>query len=569
MAGNEVDSKITRWFITGGVLMLAAINASWMISSRTLDNHECLVSVTAREMLESGDWILPTCNGQPRINKTPLSYWLVAGLANLTGKIDEFTTRLPSAISAVLSAMVILYFVSQWLSFRIAALSTAVWVTSLSYIRCSHIARPDMVLALFIIVCLMSFYSAIIASSRKSQVIYMLVFWISLGFGNLAKGPAPLAYVFVPVLSYVLINRQWKMLVKLLPIAGPIIVMVIMLPWPLAIAHRMNWNIIIWKHEFFDRFFGEYARGNYTVYYYLGIMFKYITPWVAFLPMAFVAPFYKIWEEKRPVMKFLWLWFVAGLVFLTIDAGKRQHYILPLMPAMAILIGILLEDMAFGRKAYTKIFARSILKGHVIVMVTGAIGLSVYVAIVKPQLLISIIMLGIIMIAATFIVTILFVKGKPAAACCVIFSGITVWFMVSFAYFSTSLDENRFSRDFAKDIASIVPPSDKLIAYRGVSNKFVQYFGKVVPVIQDKSLLYERYEQGDWVVCTSAFLNELTQDNRLIEVYYRERTMIKIDDIFRMVYYSIGARTGKQDSGGSLFHKSETAVKVGDNSEFE
>lgn len=569
MAGTEVDSKITKWLITGGVLMLAAINASWMLSARTLDSHECLVSITAREMLESGDWILPTCNGKPRINKTPLSYWLVAGLANLTGKIDELTARLPSAISAFLSAMVILYFVNQWLSFRIAALSTAVWVTSLSYIRCSHIARPEMALAFFIIVCLMSFYSAIIASSRKSQVIYMLVFWISLGLGNLAKGPAPLAYVFVPVLSYILINRKWKTLVKLLPILGPIIVMVIMLPWPLAIAHRMNWNIIIWKHEFFDRFFGEYARGNYVVYYYLGIMFKYITPWVAFLPMALVAPFYKAWEEKRPVTKFLWLWFVAGLIFLTIDVGKRQHYILPLMPAMAILIGILLEDLAFGRKVYTKRLARNILKGHIIVMVAGAIGLFVYVAIVKPQLLISIITLGIIMIAATFIVTILFAKGKPAAACCVIFSGITIWFMVSFAYFSISLDENRFSRDFAKDIAGIVPPSDKLIAYQDISSKFVQYFGKVVPVIQDKSLLYERYEQGDWVVCTSAFLNELKQDNRLIEVYYRERTTIKIDDIFRMVYYSQGARTGKQDSGGSLFHKSETAVKDGDNGEFE
>jgi hypothetical protein len=298
-------------------------------------------------------------------------------------------------------------------------------------------------------------------------------------------------------------------------------------------------------------------------------MFKYITPWVAFLPVALAAPFYKTWEEKQPVMKFLWLWFVAGLVFLTIDVGKRQHYILPLMPAMAILIGILLEDMAFGRKVYTKRFTRNILKCHIIVIAAGAIGLFVYAAIAKPQLLIPVITLGIIMIAATFIVTILFSKGKLAATCCVIFGGITVWFMASFAYFSISLDENRSSRDFAKEIANIVPPSDKLIAYQDISSKFVQYFGRVVPIIQDKSLLYERYEQGDWIVCTFDFLNELKQDNRLTEVYCKERTTIKIDDIFKMVYYSKGTKTGKQDSGGSLFHKSETAVKVGDNDVFE
>jgi len=77
-----------------------------------------------------------------------------------------------------------------------------------------------------------------------------------------------------------------------------------------------------------------------------------------------------------------------------------------------------------------------------------------------------------------------------------------------------------------------------------------------VPEIQDKSLLYERYEQGDWVVCTFDYLNELTQDDRFREVYYKEKTRVEINDIFSRVYYSKGAKTGKQDSGGSLFHKS-------------
>ena len=149
--------------VTCGVLLVSIVTAFWMLSEKTLDSHECFVSIAAREMLQSGDWVLPTCNGQPRLQKTPLSYWLVAGAAMITGKVDEFTARLPSVVFAFLSAAAVLYFVSRWLSFRIAVMSTIVWVTSLGYIRNSHSARPDMALAFFIVLCLMSFYSAVTA----------------------------------------------------------------------------------------------------------------------------------------------------------------------------------------------------------------------------------------------------------------------------------------------------------------------------------------------------------------------------------------------------------------------
>jgi 4-amino-4-deoxy-L-arabinose transferase-like glycosyltransferase len=569
MVESGVDSKKTRWFITCGVLALGAISASWMLSAMTLESHECFVSVTAREVLESGDWVLPTFNGQPRINKTPLSYWLVAGLAKITGKVDEFAARAPSALFAFLSAAAVLYFVNRWISFRVAAISTGVWVTSLSYIRCSHSARPDMALAFFTTVCLMSFYSAVTARTRKNQVIYMLVFWVSFGLGNLAKGPAPVVYVFVPILAYIVILRQWKIIRQLLPVAGLIITTVIMLPWPLAIVHRMNWDLVVWKREFFDRLFGGYEAGHYRIYYYLGMMFKYITPWVAFLPMALAAPFYRRWEEKQPVMKFLWLWFVTILVFLTIDAGKRQHYILPLMPAMAVLIGILLDDMAFVRKAYTQRFAGNVLKGHVITIIVGVVSMCVYLAVTRSQFLVDAVVISIVAILITLIVAILFSKGKPTAACGVIFSGIVAWIMIFYAGFSTELDADRPARDFAMKIACIVPPSDKLVAYKGVSSIFVQYFGKVVPEIQDKSLLYERYEQGDWTVCVFDHLNELAQDGQLREVYCSKRVKRKINNIFGRLYYPARIKSGKEDTGGALFHKSAAVIEDEGNSNLE
>ena len=491
-------------------------------------------------MLETGDWVFPKLNGQPRINKTPLSYWLVAASAAMTGTVDEPTARLPSAVFAFLSAAAVLYFVNRWLSLRTAVISTAVWATSLSYIRGSHSARPDMALTFFVMLCFFCFYSAATAPTRRNQVLYMLVFWISLGLGNLAKGPAPLPYVFIPLILYIIVFRQWKLLGKLLPMAGAVVLLAVTLPWPLAVAHRVNWDLILWKHEFFDRLFGTYSRGNYPIYYYSGMIFKYVFPWVAFLPMALIAPFYNTWGKKQAVMKFLWLWFVAGLVFLTINAGKRQHYLMPLMPAMAILVGILLDDMVFVRQTYTQKFAKGVLTGYAIVILAGAIGGPVVAAIARPDLILPTISLALVVIVGLFSVSLLFARKDAMAGCVGLFCTLLAWVMVSLAAFTAATDADRPAKDFAEKVAQIVPKSDKLVAYKYISTRFVQYFGKVVPVIEDKSLLYERYRQDDWVVCTFDYLQELAPDERFKKVYYSER-----------------AKGKKEDTGGVLFHKSQ------------
>lgn len=552
MEDNRNNTKRTKILLVFGVLVLSAVSASWTLSESTLDNHECLVSITAREMLERDDWIWPTCNGEPRLVKTPLSYWLVASLAKITGQADEFSARLPSAVFGVLSVVVILYFVNQWLSFRIAVLSAAVWATSLGYIRYSHNARPEMGLTFFIVLCFLSFYSAVITTSRKRQVLSALIFWISLGLGNVAKGPAPLPLILIPLFFYVAIFRKWKKLPKLLPVVGVIIFLAIVLPWPLAIAHRVNWDLALWKQEFVDRFFGEYAPGDYPFYYYLLIMFKYITPWVAFLPIALVAPFYKVWDKKRPVMQFLWLWFVVNLVFLTINGGKRQHYILPSMPAITILIGILIEDMIFVKKAFTHKFARDILRNHIVVITAGAIAGPIIVIIAgaikgqlydaktNPQLVADAITLSIVTIAIVAVFAVLFAKRKPALASGAIFTGIVIWVMVCYVNFINPLEERRYSKDFAKEIANIVPQHDKLMAYERVSSKCVQYFGRVIPKTSDKEELYEHYEKGNWVIATAGHLEKLVQDGRFRKVYFREKA----------------ERRKRQDSAGALFHKS-------------
>jgi 4-amino-4-deoxy-L-arabinose transferase-like glycosyltransferase len=546
---NGSNVKKTKVFIICGVLLLSAVSASWTLSERPLNNHECFVSITAREMLQSGDWVIPTCNGELRLEKTPLSYWLVAGLTKITGQVDEFTARLPSAILAVLSAAAILYFVNQWLPFRIAVLSTLIWATSLGYVRYAHSARPETSLTFFVTLCLLSFYSGITAKVRKKQVIYMLVFWVSFGFGMLAKGPAPLPLVLIPLFFYVAIFRQWKKITQLLPVVGVIVFLAIVLPWPLAIAYRMNWNLVVWKHEFIERFFGTYASGGNPPYFYLPLIFQFIAPWVAFVPAALISPFYKIWGKKQKTMLFFWLWFVANLIFLTISGGRRKHYIIPAMPAIAILVGILIEDMVFVRRAFTQKFARNFLIYHMLALTVSAFAGPIYMAIAHPEFLFRTLTLSLIGLAMVGAICVSFAKRKAALACGVLFGGYCTLIMICYVNFLNPLNYNNYSKNFALAILGKVPKKDNLVAYERVSKRVVHYFGRPIPVIKTKSLLYQHYDRGDWVVATGGSLQKLTDESKLRIIYFAEKAERRRQ------------RRPYGYTSGSLFHKSASKDK--------
>ena len=547
MENNQSNTRRTKILVTCGVMLFSAVTASWTLSERPLNNHECYVAITAREMPENNDWIVPTYNGKPRLQKTPLSYWLVAGLAQITGQVDEFTTRLPSVVFGVLSVAAIIYFVNQWLSFRIAILSAAVWATSLGYIRYSHNARPEMVLTFFILLCFLAFYSAISTKNRKRQIIYMLIFWISFGLGNLAKGPAPLPLVLVPLFFYVAVFRQWKQIPKLLPVIGIVVFLVIVLPWPLAVAYKMDWNLATWKHEFVDRFFGTYASGHKPLYYYLPKMFQFTMPWAAFVPFALAAPFYKVWNKKQPVMQFLWLWFVVDLAFLTISGGKRQHYIIPAIPAMAILAGILLEDMAFSKKAYTSRFARNFLLSHLVILTLGFIALPIIISQLRHDFLTEAILSSAAGLIGLLVVAGLFRAKRAPVACGALFVSIAVLVMVGYSGFINPLNYNQPSRQFTQAVVQKVPASDKLIAYKSASARFIHYFGRRVPKIGTKSEVYELYEKDCWVVAFGTYLDELL-DNGEFEIAYEQKN---------------AERHGQNIVGGALLHKSEVKNQEG------
>lgn len=522
-------------------LVYAVIVSFWSLSAVPLDNHECLVSATSRAMLQTGNWLLPRFNDEVRLQKTPLCYWLVASVAKITGKVDEFSARLPSACFALLSVVAILYFVTQWLGIEIAAMSAVVWISTLAFIRYSHSARPEMALCSLVTFSMLSFYSGLSAKSNRLRIIYMLIFWLCFALAMLAKGPAPLALIVPPIFFYFAIFRQWKRIKDCLPIIGPILFLLIILPWPLAVAEKITGSTAFWKREFIDRFAGDYASGHKPYWYYLGVIFLFSVPFSAFVPFVLAAPFYPVWEKKRNAMWYLWLWFVVQIIVMTVCGGKRQHYILPAFSALSILVGICLYDMIFEFMAFRPRQVKIFFTCHIIAAVAALAALLFWAFTREKSFIWPSIHIAMMFFVIIFLVSILFLQKRNVAAIIFLFAGYCAVVMVAYVYFIVPLDFNNPSRDFSKQIKKIVPADEALVAYNYVSARTVQYAGRSIPVIHSLDEIRKEYDNEIWVVATGRDYKEMLNSRGFDIVFYRH----------------VAERDGSKDTEGALFHKTK------------
>jgi 4-amino-4-deoxy-L-arabinose transferase-like glycosyltransferase len=456
-----MDGKILKGIICAVIVTISITSAFIYLSYPPMGNHESYVAVTAKNMIKTGNWVVPYFNGELRLQKTPLCYWLVAAAGKAAGGINDFTARLPGALLSVLSAIAIFYFVNDRLGFRIGALSTLVWSSTLCFVRYSHTARPEMTLCVFVTIAMLSFYSGIKTTERKKQICFMLIFWISFALAMLAKGPAPLPLICPALFLYFLIFKQWKLVPKTMPIIGTILFLLLVLPWPIAIIKNVPSALEIWNREFISRAEGEYAPGSKPIFYYFEIMFIYMIPYCAFIPLALFAPFYRIWQEKRDALWFNWIWFLAGILVMSACGGKRQHYILPMMPAMAVMAGIILNDLIFERKAYDIKFAKFFLFGHIIAA---------------------------IIVAGVFIFAMPNIESKE----------------------SKNDDAIKL---LATGIKSKLPDTE-VIAYCNVDASFIYYLDKDVPKIYDINDVYAQYEKGRGVFAMDRYYEQMKKDSR-------------------------------------------------------
>jgi 4-amino-4-deoxy-L-arabinose transferase-like glycosyltransferase len=313
------------------------------------DRDEGSNAEAAREMLETGDWISPTLNYEPRFAKPAFVYWLINGSYNLFG-INEFSARFPSAFSGLCVVLLQYAFVYRWLGAPLAWLSSIMLLLNMEFLSINRMVLTDPELVVFTTLAGYSFWHALHGSTKISRW-WFICFYLAMGLGMLVKGPVGIIIPLVGVIPYLTLTRQLKKFwQKGFPLLGTGLVLLVAAPWYVAmfqIHGEAYWAAA--QANTTGRFMSPMEGHGGTLFFYVPILLLGFFPWSAFLPSVLyqsLKQWKAYWNGQSFVTRetnlefFLSMWVVGLLIFFTLSATRLPHYIYPLFPASAILVAL-------------------------------------------------------------------------------------------------------------------------------------------------------------------------------------------------------------------------------------
>lgn len=293
----------------------------------------------AREMVESGDWLTPRLNYIKHFHKPPLVYWLVSSSLLFLG-MGEFAARLSVALLGIFG-LVITYLLSIRMGRdkKASFLSALVLATTMQYFIWTQVLSSDMVFSFFMLVAFYGFWT-------KGYVFYL---GIALGF--MTKGPVAVIISGLVIGIYTLITREKIFRMKQFLI-GLVLFLAIVSPWFIYVCLK---NPGLFKYFMFyqslDRMFTSLHGRTGNIFYFIPVVIIGGLPWLLFLPWALRALKDRV-GLPRPVQGqglFLLLWIFVPIIFFSFSGSKLPGYILPIYPALAIIIGSYLGEKKFYR----------------------------------------------------------------------------------------------------------------------------------------------------------------------------------------------------------------------------
>jgi 4-amino-4-deoxy-L-arabinose transferase-like glycosyltransferase len=313
----------------------------------------------ARSMVERGDWLVPYYRGEPFFDKPALTYWLMA----LSFRLFGFTTeaaRLVSVLAAlgVIAATVLM---GMLLFDRKTALASGfVLSTTVAFLSFGRLAMSDMLLSLFSTLAVTLAVAALRPGASPALVPGL---GAVLGLGFLTKGPVALLFPGLAILALLWPRRRerWPLDVWGVGIAAALFV-ALGLGWFVALALRLGPGPLeyFFLRENVERFAGEAYDVGRAPWYYLPAYVLVGLPWSLLLPLALWRGLHDAADGAgKPGMRLLAGWLALSLVPLTLSRGKLDYYLLPLYPAISLLVARYLVSTPW--KPADRVWSRTVL----------------------------------------------------------------------------------------------------------------------------------------------------------------------------------------------------------------
>ncbi len=296
----------------------------------------------AREMLVTGDWVTPRYNGYKYFEKPPLQIWATATAFNIFG-VGDWQARLWTALTGFLTIVFIGFTGARIYSSRAGWLAAVALASSPMWVIGGHINSLDMGLSAFLVAALCSLLLAQTSSNKTYSRNWMWACWAFMALATLSKGVIGVAIPGMVFAVYSITAWDWKIWKRLHIISGSILFLAITAPWFVLIAQRNpEYLEFFFIHEHLQRFTQTAHSRTGPIYFFLPLLLLGFLPWIAQVPGAIA----QTWRERNREFSSGWLltcWFVVILGFFSISQSKLPGYIIPLFPALALIVGSQLD----------------------------------------------------------------------------------------------------------------------------------------------------------------------------------------------------------------------------------
>jgi 4-amino-4-deoxy-L-arabinose transferase-like glycosyltransferase len=329
-----------RWLYIGLAALLGLV---WLatLSDRPLFNpDEGRYAEIPREMLSGGDWVVPHLNGLAYIEKPPLQYWATAVTYRLFG-VNEFSARLYTALTALASIALAGFLAARLFGIEAGWRAAAILSGMFMFVVLGQLMTLDMSLTFWMTASLAGFLLAQRDEQRQRR--WMLLAWGAAACGVLTKGLVAAAIPAAVLVIYSLWSRDFAPWRRLHLALGLPLFLGVTVPWHWLAALRLNDFLqFFFVHEHFARYLTPIADRQEPWWFFGWVFLAGTVPWTVPALRTVVAG----WSGSAPPGHFrpawcLWIWVVFICVFVSLSDSKLMPYILPAIPALAVLMAAL------------------------------------------------------------------------------------------------------------------------------------------------------------------------------------------------------------------------------------
>lgn len=319
------------WLLLGVACLIVLIN----LGTSVLWQSEGRWAEVTREMIQNRDYFHPAINGEPYFDKPLLTYWAIAGVSFLTGVLNEWVVRLPSAIAGLLAVWATLILGRRLWSAQTGRIAGWILLTTYGLIFWSRTAAADTENLAAIMLCVAWYW----AKRDRPGFAVFLVFYLIMFLGALMKGLTAIAVPICVIVPDLLREQRWRMLFKPAHLAALAIGCLVYLA-PLFYASMASHagyqesGLSLVFRENIQRFVDPFDHKGpiYTYLIHLPVLFL---PWTPLLIVSLVGLLRKWrhldWETR-------WCLWATAIIFLlfTASGSRRSYYILPALPFCAL-----------------------------------------------------------------------------------------------------------------------------------------------------------------------------------------------------------------------------------------